>query len=88
MSSDKRCTPTHGPGCTSTRAVLFSEFDLFTTPRSIEMKLTVKNPKPRNPFVAAALRRVAGSHRMGPGAQRQQAQQSLRQEVERMKHSP
>jgi hypothetical protein len=52
------------------------------------MKLTVKNPKPRNPFVAAALRRVAGSHRMGPGAQRQQAQQSLRQEVERMKHSP
>jgi hypothetical protein len=52
------------------------------------MKPIVKNPKPRNPFVAAALRRVAGSHRMGNSAQRQQAQQSLRQEVERMKHSP
>jgi hypothetical protein len=34
------------------------------------MKITVKNLKPRNPFVAASLRRVAGSHAPGtvPGA--------------------
>ena len=54
------------------------------------MKMTIKTTKPRNPFVAASLRRVAGAHRSG--AQRQQAQRTLRRELaaadERHKPSP
>jgi hypothetical protein len=52
------------------------------------MKLTVKTLKPRNPFVAASLRRVAGTHRAGSGARRQQAQRELRQEIHRLRPSP
>jgi hypothetical protein len=52
------------------------------------MKLIVNTPKPRNPFVAAALRRAAGSHRQGASARRQQAQRELRQELERSRPSP
>jgi hypothetical protein len=52
------------------------------------MKLIVKNPKPRNPFVVAAMRRAAGSHRPCAGARRQQAERALRQEVERLRPSP
>lgn len=52
------------------------------------MKLTLKNPKPRNPFVAASLRRVAGSHRPTTGARRQQATRELRRELNRLRHSP
>jgi hypothetical protein len=52
------------------------------------MKLIINTKKPRNPFVAASLRRVAGSHRAGTGARRQQAQRELRQELERSRHSP
>lgn len=52
------------------------------------MKLTLKSPKPRNPFVVASLRRSAGTHRIGAGAQRQQARRALRQEIERLRPSP
>ena len=52
------------------------------------MKLTLKSPKPRNPFVVASLRRSAGTHRTGVGAQRQQAQRALRHEIERLRPSP
>jgi hypothetical protein len=52
------------------------------------MKLTLPSPKPRNPFLAASLRRLAGSHRTGGGARRQQAQRALRQEIERLRRSP
>ncbi len=52
------------------------------------MKLTLKSIKPRNPFVTASLRRAAGSHRPGPGAQRQQGKSELRGEVHRLRHSP
>ncbi len=52
------------------------------------MKLTVKNPKPRNPFVAASLRRVAGAHRSGTGARRQQAGRELQRELSRLRKSP
>ena len=52
------------------------------------MKLTVKNPKPRNPFVAASLQRAAGSHRPGTGARRQQASRDLQHELKRLQHSP
>ena len=43
---------------------------------------------PRNPCVAPAMRRAAGSHRPGNGALRQQARQALRQELQRWKPSP
>jgi hypothetical protein len=52
------------------------------------MKLMLKSPKPRNPFVAASLRRLAGSHRTGSGARRQQARRALRQEIDRLRPSP
>ena len=56
------------------------------------MKLTVKNLKPRNPFVAASLQRAAGSHRAGTGAKRQQASRDLQRELQgdtaRLRHSP
>lgn len=46
------------------------------------MKITVTAPKPRNPLVAAALRRQAGTHRRSAGAQRQHASMSLRRELQ------
>lgn len=52
------------------------------------MKLTLKNLKPRNPFVAASLRRSAGSHRCGGASQRQQAGRELQREIQRLRHSP
>jgi hypothetical protein len=45
------------------------------------MKITLKPAKPRNPFVAASLRRAAGSHRPQTGARRQQAESAMRREV-------
>lgn len=52
------------------------------------MKLIVKTLKPRNPFVAASLRRVAGTHNPRNGARRQQDQRALRQELQRLKPGP
>ena len=46
------------------------------------MKLILKTIKPRNPFVAAAYLRRAGSHRGGAGALRRQAQGNLQRELE------
>jgi len=44
--------------------------------------ITVQPLKPRNPFVAAAYLRRAGSHRGGAGALRRQAQGNLQRELE------
>ena len=52
------------------------------------MKMHLQSVKPRNPFVAASLRRAAGSHRVGIAAQRQSQQRALREELQRLKHSP
>ncbi len=52
------------------------------------MKMTIKNIKPRNPFVAASLRRAAGSHRKCTSAVRQRATRELRRELQHLKHSP
>ncbi len=56
------------------------------------MKITLKTLKPRNPFVAASLRRSAGSHSQRGGALRQQAQSAMRREIaactDRHKPSP
>ncbi len=52
------------------------------------MKLILKTTKPRNPFVAAALRRGAGTHRPAAGAQRQSARRDTAREVARLALSP
>jgi hypothetical protein len=52
------------------------------------MKIKLNPLKPRNPFVAASLRRLAGSHAPGTRARRQQAGRELRREIDRLRHSP
>ena len=52
------------------------------------MKMPIKSIKPRNPFVAASLRRVAGSHAASQRTRRQAEQRQLRTELQRLKHSP
>ena len=52
------------------------------------MTITVNNRKPRNPLVAAARFRQAGSHRSGTGSQRRQGMRALQRELDQMKHSP
>ena len=49
------------------------------------MKLSLKTIKPRNPFVAPALRRQAGAHQAGAGARRQQGRHELRRELDRLR---
>jgi hypothetical protein len=51
------------------------------------MKITVPTAKPRNPLVAAAHRRVAGSHRPSNASQRQHAAMALKREL-RHEHPP
>lgn len=51
------------------------------------MKFTIAAPKPRNPLVAAAHRRQAGSHRRGTGAQRQHDARALRRALQH-EHPP
>lgn len=46
------------------------------------MKFTVSTPKPRNPLIAAALRRHAGTHRRSASAQRQRDTLALRRELQ------
>ncbi len=52
------------------------------------MKLILNAPKPRNPFVAASMRRTAGRHDGGRGAQRQSQRRELRSELDRLRPSP
>lgn len=52
------------------------------------MKMTVTNLKPRNPLVAPARFRRAGSHRPRAGAVRQQAGRTLQRELDAMQRSP
>ena len=52
------------------------------------MKFTVQSIKPRNPLVAAAMRRVAGSHRMDERARRQRLDRALRRDLLEMKRIP
>jgi hypothetical protein len=63
---------------------------LFSGPRfnlqETFMKITVNTPKPRNPLVAAAHRRLAGAHRRSAGAMRQQAAQALRRTLQQERH--
>jgi hypothetical protein len=52
------------------------------------MKITVTLRKPRNPLVASARFRRAGSHARPQRAQRQQARRGLQRELEHWPHSP
>ena len=53
------------------------------------MKIIANTLKPRNPLVAHARFRRAGSHQPGGRAMRQHAGRSLKRELDRMKqHSP
>jgi len=52
------------------------------------MKITLKTLKPRNPLVALARFRRAGSHRPGSRPLRRDEQRALQRELDRMKHSP
>lgn len=53
------------------------------------MKITVNTLKPRNPLVAPAHFRRAGSHQPGGRAMRRQGRRMLRRELDQMKqHSP
>ncbi len=47
------------------------------------MTFTISNTRPRNPLVAAAMFRRAGSHRRGGNSRRQQAQRDLLAELGR-----
>jgi hypothetical protein len=51
------------------------------------MKISLAPAKPRNPLVAAAHRRAAGSHRRSQAAQRQRANLALRRELQH-EHPP
>ena len=46
-----------------------------------KIKLRVTAPKPRNPLVAAAAQRKAGSHRKSASAERQQEKARLKKEL-------
>ena len=52
------------------------------------MKMTIKNTKPRNPYVAASLLRSAGAHRKCASACRQRAGRELHRELQHLKRSP
>ena len=55
------------------------------------MKITVNVPnsrRPRNPLVAPARFRRAGSHQSAARASRQQAARSLQRELDLSRHSP
>ncbi len=46
-----------------------------------QLKLKLKLHKPRNPLVAAALQRKAGTHRISRKSERQAQQRALRREL-------
>jgi hypothetical protein len=49
-----------------------------------KMKLRVTAPKPRNPLVAPAAQRKAGSHRKSKSTERQREKRALKQELQRL----
>ena len=51
------------------------------------MKIAIHSTKPRNPLVAAAQFRRAGSHRPQTGVLRKQASRHLKHELDQLSHS-
>jgi hypothetical protein len=61
----------------------------FQPPETLmKIQFTVTSRKPRNPLVAAAKFRSAGSHQASPGAMRQGNNQSLRRELDQLERPP
>jgi hypothetical protein len=56
-------------------------------PENTFMKITVNTRKPRNPLVAHAHFRRAGSHQNGGRSMRQEAGRSLKRELDQMKQN-
>ena len=54
----------------------------------MKIQFTVTSRKPRNPMVAAAKFRSAGSHQASPGAMRCAANKSLRRELDQLERRP
>jgi len=52
------------------------------------MKIGITLPRPRNPLVAPARFRRAGSHRPNGRTERQRAARALRRQLNEMKHIP
>ena len=52
------------------------------------MKIEINLPRPRNPLIAVARFRRAGSHRPNGRTERQRAAQALRRHLNEMKHIP
>jgi len=52
------------------------------------MKISIAMPRIRNPLVAAARFRRAGTHRVDERSRRQHAARALRHELKQMKHIP
>jgi hypothetical protein len=48
--------------------------------------LSLKTPKPRNPLVAPAHFRRAGSHQPGGGSMRRDGRRALRRELDQLQH--
>jgi hypothetical protein len=62
---------------------------LFKPPETLmKIQFTVTSRKPRNPLVAAAKFRSAGSHQASAGAMRQGNNQSLRRELDQLERRP
>ena len=49
-----------------------------------EIKLRLSAPKPRNPLVAPAAQRKAGSHRKSGSAQRRSAKMALKRQLKEL----
>ncbi len=61
---------------------------LFSKESFMKITLTLATTRSRNPLVATARFRQAGSHRRSNGAQRQRAAQALRRELITTKNIP
>jgi hypothetical protein len=68
----------NGPGCVTAPG-------RFVFYRRTFMKITVNTLKPRNPLVAHAHFRRAGSHQSGGRSMRQDAGRALKRELDQMK---
>jgi hypothetical protein len=82
--------PTLADPYLSTRcpAFAFLAVSLLNDLKENLMKITTTHLKPRNPVVAHAQFRRAGSHRPSGRSTRQHACRMLQRELDRMKHSP
>jgi hypothetical protein len=53
----------------------------MTSARKTKLKIKLAVPKPRNPLVAAAAQRKAGSHRKSEASQRKKEKMALKKQL-------